>query len=61
MKPIPRVRPGDPCAQCGKKRKMPKTHHSSIPRQVYELDPFCSSVCAREYYGVTSSLSPTGT
>jgi hypothetical protein len=31
---------------------MPRTHHSSINGAVYLLDPFCSSNCARAYYGV---------
>lgn len=29
---------------------MPRTHHSSIPHLVYELDPFCSSECCRKWH-----------
>lgn len=53
MKADPPVRRDGRCAcGCGKRRVMPKSHHSSIDPSVYALDPFASSTCCRRFHGV---------
>ena len=44
----PAVRPDGRCVECGKQRKLPK---SRLHREAAEKDPFCSSLCARAFYG----------
>lgn len=39
----PRVKPDDPCVACGKPR---------LPIAVANEDPFCTTVCCRNWYGV---------
>lgn len=53
----PKLRKDGRCARCGKQRKMPTSHHSSINMATYQLDPFCSTVCARAYYGVKNGAT----
>jgi len=51
MRADPPVRKDGRCAQCGKVRKLPKPQ-KGVDRALYEIDPFCSSPCARAYHGV---------
>jgi hypothetical protein len=50
MKKDPRVRKDGKCYVCKKPRRLPKALQKGVPVQMYELDPFCSSVCARVYH-----------
>jgi hypothetical protein len=47
----PSVRKDGTCAQCGKPRTMPKTHHRDIAASVYANDPWCSAICCRAFHG----------
>lgn len=37
------------CIVCGKQREIGQ--QAGVPRAHYETDPFCTSACARKYYG----------
>lgn len=47
--PEPPARLDGLCIVCLKPRKLPTTRY--IDRAVYEAEPFCSSKCARRYFG----------
>lgn len=51
MSADPRVRRDGNCAKCGKPRKMPTNRLRGVDPDIYAADPFCSSVCARLWYG----------
>ena len=46
-----------PCQQCGGPRKMPAKFQA--PREVYELDEFCTRKCCEEFHGIVVKPSPT--
>jgi hypothetical protein len=51
LPPEPRVRRDGLCIVCRKPRVTPTPLQRGVPSFVYERDPFCSSVCARTFYG----------
>jgi hypothetical protein len=46
----PRVRPDGRCAVCRKPRQKWHKGLSYVSRAQFEMDPFCSTECARSYY-----------
>lgn len=40
------------CANCGKRKKLPKKLQAGVPRAHYECDPFCSRVCCEKAHGI---------
>ena len=53
----PKRRKDGKCFVCKKPIPVVK-HQRGVPTQLYKTDPFCSTRCAREYFG--TSLPPTG-
>jgi hypothetical protein len=47
----PKPRRDGNCHVCRKPRVF--NFNKSVPREEYDRDPFCSTVCCRAYYGVT--------
>jgi hypothetical protein len=50
--------PGPTCAVCGGVRRPERARNYA--GEAAELDPFCSSACARAYHGTTLRLRPSG-
>jgi hypothetical protein len=48
--PFPAVRRDGKCRVCRGTRVIPSTRQKGVPREVYETDPFCSTVCAKAYF-----------
>jgi hypothetical protein len=46
----PRARKNQTCVVCGNKKTMPPNDPKGIYR--VDLDPFCSTRCCKQYYGV---------
>ena len=54
----PKPRRDGKCVVCKKERKI--TPQPSVPVEVYLADPFCSSECARKFYGTSLPTAASG-
>ena len=58
----PRLRSDGRCAQCGGERRgpSPRAHKQYVDAGHYELDPFCSAECCKEWHGCGLESSTRG-
>ena len=58
----PRLRSDGRCVQCGGERRgpSPRAHKQYVDAGHYELDPFCSAGCCREWHGVRATGTGAG-
>jgi hypothetical protein len=60
MRDVPRAREDGRCVECGKRKKMPNPPQRGVDVGIYLAEPFCSSQCARAYYGTQLRSSAPG-